>query len=235
MIKYIQINYKYKKLKILIVEDETDLREILVKYLSKHGYVVEEAEDGAQGLELALINEYDCLLLDLNLPEIDGMEVAKRIRDDGNLVPIIMLTARSQMYDKLDGFEIGADDYITKPFELKELLARIKAVIKRSSKNKNNKLFFGDFEIFAEKNLLVSSDNSEIELSNKEMGILEYLLRNKGKAISAEELLEHVWDREIDIFTSTVKTHIKTLRKKVDPNKRYIKTLKGKGYLISDR
>jgi len=235
VIKYIQINYKYKKLKILIVEDETDLREILVKYLSKHGYVVEEAEDGAQGLELALINEYDCLLLDLNLPEIDGMEVAKRIRDDGNLVPIIMLTARSQMYDKLDGFEIGADDYITKPFELKELLARIKAVIKRSSKNKNNKLFFGDFEIFAEKNLLVSSDNSEIELSNKEMGILEYLLRNKGKAISAEELLEHVWDREIDIFTSTVKTHIKTLRKKVDPNKRYIKTLKGKGYLISDR
>ncbi|HOU76014.1 MAG TPA: response regulator transcription factor [Candidatus Dojkabacteria bacterium] len=222
-------------MKILIVEDETDLREILVKYLSKHGYVVEEAEDGAQGLELALINEYDCLLLDLNLPEIDGMEVAKRIRDDGNLVPIIMLTARSQMYDKLDGFEIGADDYITKPFELKELLARIKAVIKRSSKNKNNKLFFGDFEIFAEKNLLVSSDNSEIELSNKEMGILEYLLRNKGKAISAEELLEHVWDREIDIFTSTVKTHIKTLRKKVDPNKRYIKTLKGKGYLISDR
>lgn len=222
-------------MKLLVVEDETDLREILVKYLTKHGYIVEEAEDGVEGLEMASINEYDCVLLDLNLPEIDGIEVAKRLRTEENLVPIIMLTARSQMYDKLDGFETGADDYITKPFELKELLARIKAVIKRSSKNKNNKLFFGDFEVFTERNLLISHDKTEIELSNKEMGILEYLLRNNGKAVSAEELLEHVWDREVDIFTSTVKTHIKTLRKKVDPKKKYLKTLKGKGYIIDGK
>lgn len=221
-------------MKLLIVEDETNLREILVKYLTKHGYVVDEAEDGAEGLELATINEYDCVLLDLNLPEIDGVEVAKKLRLGKNFVPIIMLTARSQIYDKLDGFENGADDYITKPFELKELLARIKAVIKRSSKNKNNKLFFGEFEVFTERNLLLSQDKIEIELSNKEMGILEYLLRNNGKAVSAEELLEHVWDREVDIFTSTVKTHIKTLRKKIDPDKKYIKTIKGKGYVISE-
>ena len=221
-------------MKLLIVEDETDLREILVKYLSKYGYIVEEAEDGSIGLEMATVNQYDCVILDLNLPVIDGLELARRLRAEKNIVPIIILTARSQIYDKLSGFETGADDYITKPFELKELLARIKAVIKRSSKNKDKVLYFGEYELFPDKNLLKSKDNNEVELSNKETGILEYLLRYKGKAVSAEELLEHVWDREIDIFTSTVKTHIKTLRKKIDPNKKYIKTIKGKGYIINE-
>lgn len=221
-------------MKLLIVEDETDLREILVKYLSRHGYIVEEAEDGAIGLEMATINGYDCVILDLNLPAIDGKEVARKLRAEKNNVPIIMLTARSQIYDKLDGFETGADDYITKPFELKELLARIKAVIKRSFSNKEKVLYFGDYEVLPDNNLLKTLDNKQLELSNKEMGILEYLLRNKGRAVSAEELLEHVWDREIDVFTSTVKTHIKTLRKKIDPGKKLIKTIKGKGYIISE-
>lgn len=220
-------------MKLLLVEDESGLRKPVKYFLEKNNFSVDEAEDGKQALDMIDMNEYDCILLDLNLPEIDGIEVAKRIREMNNLTPIIMETARSQVYDKLKGFDHGADDYITKPFDLKELVARINAVIKRSSLNKEENLKFGDNEVFPEKNIVVNTKTGkEISLSNKEMGILQYLLRNEGNIISAEELLEHVWDREIDMFSETVKTHIKTLRKKVDPKKKYIKTVRGKGYCI---
>ena len=220
-------------MKLLLVEDEGSLRKPVKYFLEKNHFSVDEAEDGKQALEMVDLNEYDCILLDLNLPEVDGIEVARQIRKKGSTVPIIMETARSQIYDKLKGFDQGADDYITKPFDLKELVARINAVIKRSSINKEDELEFGNFNVFPDKNTVVNKKNKkEIALSNKEMGVLEYLLRNSGKIISAEELLEHVWDREIDMFSETVKTHVKTLRKKIDPAKKYIKTIRGKGYCI---
>lgn len=220
-------------MKLLLVEDEANLRKPVKYFLERNNFLVDEAEDGKQALEMVEMNEYDCILLDLNLPEIDGIEVAKRIRAMNNLTPIIMETARSQVYDKLKGFNQGADDYVTKPFDLKELVARINAVIKRSSLNKEENLVFGNNEVFPEKNIVIDNKTGkEISLSNKEMGVLQYLLRNEGNIISAEELLEHVWDREIDMFSETVKTHIKTLRKKVDPKKKYIKTIRGKGYCI---
>lgn len=220
-------------MKLLLVEDEANLRKPVKYFLEKNNFLVDEAEDGKQALEMVEMNEYDCILLDLNLPEVDGIEVAKRIRAMNNLTPIIMETARSQVYDKLKGFNQGADDYVTKPFDLKELVARINAVIKRSSLNKEENLVFGNNEVFPEKNIVIDNKTGkEISLSNKEMGVLQYLLRNEGNIISAEELLEHVWDREIDMFSETVKTHIKTLRKKVDPKKKYIKTIRGKGYCI---
>ena len=219
-------------MKLLLVEDEASLRKPVKYFLEKNNFTVDEAEDGKQALEMVELNSYDCILLDLNLPEIDGIEVAKRIREMNNLTPIIMETARSQVYDKLKGFDQGADDYVTKPFDLKELVARINAVIKRNSINREANLEFGDLKVFPERNVVMDKDEKEILLSNKEMGVLEYLLRNKGTIISAEELLEHVWDREIDMFSETVKTHIKTLRKKVDPKKKYLKTIRGKGYCI---
>lgn len=219
-------------MKLLLVEDEASLRKPVKYFLEKNNFTVDEAEDGKQALEMVELNSYDCILLDLNLPEIDGIEVAKRIIEMNNLTPIIMETARSQVYDKLKGFDQGADDYVTKPFDLKELVARINAVIKRNSINREANLEFGDLKVFPERNVVMDKDEKEILLSNKEMGVLEYLLRNKGTIISAEELLEHVWDREIDMFSETVKTHIKTLRKKVDPKKKYLKTIRGKGYCI---
>lgn len=219
-------------MKVLLVEDEDSLRKPVKYFLEKNNFTVDEAEDGKQALEMLVLNSYDCILLDLNLPEIDGIEVARQIRENQNTTPIIMETARSQVYDKLKGFDHGADDYITKPFDLKELVARINAVIKRSSINKETNLLFAEYEVFPEKNVVVNKKGKEIGLSNKEMGVLQYLLRNEGNIISAEELLEHVWDREIDMFSETVKTHIKTLRKKVDPKKKYIKTIRGKGYCI---
>lgn len=218
-------------MRLLLIEDEADLARPLKKALEKQGYAVDWFDDGEKGYRNAKINQYDCCLLDLNLPSMDGVEIAKKLREEGSDMPIIMLTARSQMYDKLEGFHVGTDDYITKPFHLPEVFARVKAVIKRSSENKDQKLILGEYEVMVERNML-KSDTEEITLSNKEMGILEYLLRNSGRVVSAEEILEHVWDREVDMFSDTVKTHMKTLRKKMDPEKTIIKTIKGKGYVV---
>lgn len=223
-------------MRLIIIEDEKDLALPLKKSLETAGFAVDYAEDGTKGLSLLQSNEYDCILLDLNLPEIDGLSLAKQLRTSQNTTPIIMLTARSQLYNKIEGFDHGADDYITKPFATKELIARIKAVIKRNSINKLEKLTFGNYELIPSQNKVLNHNtdksHEEISLSNKETGILEYLLRNKGNIVSTEEILEHVWDREIDTFTDTIKTHIKTLRQKVDPGKNILKTIRGKGYII---
>ena len=218
-------------MKLLLVEDEDELRFLVKRFLEKNSFVVDEAADGQEALDKFANIEYDCILLDLNLPVVDGIEVAKRIRKSST-VPIIMLTARSQVYNKLEGFDSGADDYLTKPFDMKELVARVNALIRRSQ-NSNEKLYLGKYEVLPNLNILRSGDE-EIELSNKEMGVLEYLMMNKDRIVSSEELLEHVWDTEVDMFTETVKTHIKTLRQKVDPKKRHIKNVRGKGYLYID-
>jgi|688.fasta_scaffold04771_12 DNA-binding response OmpR family regulator len=218
-------------MRILIIEDEADIADTLKIYLEKQGYAVDVKYDGNSGFSALKINQYDCCLLDLNLPGKDGMEIIHDIRESGNIVPVIMLTARSQIYDKLDGFRYGADDYMTKPFHLAEMVARIEAVIRRFSDNKSHSLYLEEYEIIPTQNRVIM-DNKIIELSTKEMRLLEYLIRNKNRIIAAEELLEHVWDDSVDIFSDTVKTHIKTLRKKIDPNKNIIKTVKGKGYGI---
>lgn len=215
-------------MKVLLVEDENELRKIVRKYLEKNGYVVDEAENGKVALEKFTLVNYDIILLDLNLPLVDGIEVARRIRKESD-TPILMLTARSQIYNKLEGFESGADDYLTKPFDMKELLVRIVALLKRSS-GAIVGLKYLDYDVQPRSNIL-KRGNEIIELSNKEMGILEYLLVHENIAVSSEELLEHVWDSEVDMLTETVKTHVKTLRKKIDPKKKYIQNIRGKGYI----
>jgi DNA-binding response OmpR family regulator len=217
-------------MKILIIEDEKNIALPLKRLLEDRGYAVDYSEDGVSGIQMVEINDYDCVLLDLNLPKMDGIEVSKRIRKI-KPTPIIMVTARIQKDQKLEGFEHGADDYITKPFDVDELVARISAVIKRSSRNNMVELKVDNIQLFPEENRAIV-DDKYVDLTNKEVGILEYLIRNKGKIVSAEEILEHVWDSEMDMFSSTVKTHIKTLRKKVDPKKRIIETVRGKGYRI---
>lgn len=215
-------------MKVLLVEDENELRRIVKRYLEKSGYIVDEAENGKVALEKFFLVNYDIILLDLNLPLVDGIEVARRIRKESD-TPILMLTARSQIYNKLEGFESGADDYLTKPFDMKELLARIVALLKRSS-GAIVGLKYLDYDVQPRSNIL-KRGNEIIELSNKEMGILEYLLVHENIAVSSEELLEHVWDSEVDMLTETVKTHVKTLRKKIDPKKKYIQNIRGKGYI----
>ncbi len=223
-------------MKILLVEDDPEIGALVTRYLEKKGFVVDWKEDGKSGLSSFRINQYDCCILDINLPHISGMNLLQTIRqsETHSTTPVIMLTARSQIYDTLEGFSHGADDYITKPFHLKELLARIQALIRRSSHNKEISLVLEHWTVDEGSLMCHHSDGQTVELSNKEMGILVYLIRNKGQVISTEELLEHVWDSSVDIFTDTVKTHIKTLRKKIDPDKRLIQTIKGKGYRIAD-
>lgn len=221
-------------MRICVIEDENAIAKPLKRSLEKAGFAVDVAADGTAGLRLVQSNTYDCVLLDINLPEIDGLELIRRLRNGENVTPVIMLTARSQVYDKVEGFEYGADDYITKPFHLEELIARIRAVIKRSSENTKSTLVVGPYRFEPGNNRLVEQKGAKrtIELTTKETAILEYLLRNPNRIIATEEILEHVWDREVDLFTDTVKTHIKTLRQKVDPEKRIIVTVRGKGYTI---
>ncbi len=218
-------------MKVLYIEDEKNIALPVINVLKKKGYLVDYSEEGKDGLSMALTNTYDCIILDLNLPGIDGIEISKRIRVESQ-VPILMLTARTGLDDKLKGFGVGADDYLPKPFELLELIARLDALIRRNSTNKTMELKIGNFDFLPERNVLKNTKNeTEVVLSNKESGILEYLIRNKSKVVSAEELLSHVWFTNVNIFTDTVKTHIKTLRKKLGDNALLIKTIKGRGYI----
>jgi DNA-binding response OmpR family regulator len=218
-------------MRVLIIEDELAISEPLKLALEKRNFAVDLATDGKSGLDKALINTYDCILLDLNLPEMDGLEVAKKLRESENFTPILMLTARTTINNKYEGFEHGTDDYLTKPFDFKELLLRIQSLIKRSSIDRTLNLSAGDVTLDVT-SLTVNKNGKLINLNAKEYGILEYLLRKRGKIVSQEELLEHVWNEEIDSLTQTVKTNIKTLRKKIDPKKIIIKTFKGRGYVI---
>lgn len=218
-------------MRLLLVEDEKQIADPLIGALKRNGYAVDYAEDGQTGYDQATLYDYDCILLDLNLPEMDGIEVAKKLRENSVTTPILMLTARTRQDQVWEGFESGTDDYLTKPFDLKELQLRINALIKRSSKVKAEILSAGKV-VLDPKAFSVIVDGKEISLNNKEFGILEYLIRNKGNFVSTEELLEHVWDSEIDMFTQTVRTNMKTLRQKVDPDKKLIVTIRGKGYVI---
>lgn len=220
-------------MRILIIEDEELIAKPLRTSLLHLGYAVDWEQNGKSGLQMATTNEFDCILLDLNLPEMDGIDVAQNLRKAEINTPIIMVTARYQIPDKLKGFESGADDYISKPFNIKELTARINAVVRRTSENKSLRLTFNNFELLPDKNLLINSQSEEeIVLTTKETALLEYLIRNINCSVSTEELLEHVWDNEINPFTDTVKTHIKTLRLKFDPKKEILRTIRGRGYML---
>ncbi|MEI6479851.1 MAG: response regulator transcription factor [bacterium] len=218
-------------MRLLLIEDQIKIGAPLKKALERRMYAVDYCLDGVEGYKEATINKYDCIILDLSLPGMDGLEISRTLRSHNNQVPILMLTARGEQEDVIEGFESGADDYLRKPFSLQELLLRINALIRRSKPIKEDVLVLDDLLVNAAQKRVFKNDK-EIVLNMKEYGILEYLLRNKGRTISQEELLEHVWNREIDTFTQTVRTNIKTLRKKIDSKKKIIKTIKGSGYAI---
>ncbi|MEI7603792.1 MAG: response regulator transcription factor [bacterium] len=219
-------------MRLLIIEDEKKIVLPLKKALERYKYAIDYALDGEDGYEKARINDYDCIILDLNLPVMDGMDVLNKLREEKNFTPILILTARTEQEDVLEGFENGADDYLRKPFHFKELLFRINSLIKRNYSNKSDILTVSNISVDT-KLKKVYKQNVELKLNAKEYGILEYLLRNRERTISQEELLEHIWDREIDCFTQTVRTNIKTLRHKIDPKKQIINTIKGSGYAIN--
>jgi len=220
-------------MKLLIIEDEKQVADNLKEGLEQHRFSVDVAYNGEEGYYLTQEYDYDIIILDLMLPDIDGEDLCRKLRNDKNQSFILMLTAKKQLNNIIKGLDCGADDYLTKPFEFSELLARIRALIRRSSKHKNNILSASDISMDIEKEK-VSISGREVQLTKKEYMILEYLLRNKGQLVSRNQILEHAWDRNVDIFTNIVDTHIKNLRKKLGKSGRLIKTVYGSGYRVLD-
>lgn len=217
-------------MRLLVVEDEAGIRLALKKGFQKLGYAVDTAEDGEQALDLYYGANYDVVLLDLNLPKIDGLDVLKEIRRESAEQRVIILSARAEVEDKIAGLDLGANDYVGKPFHFLEVEARIRALIRRNfTENPTVIQLNGDVVVHTEKHMVYCS-GEEINLTAKEFGILEYLSLNAGKPISAEELIEHIWNEEVNELTNTVKVHINNLRKKLPEGT--IKTAKGAGYYV---
>jgi len=221
-------------MKILVIEDEKLIADILKKGLEYHKFSVDVAYCGNDGYLLTQQFEYDVIILDLMLPDISGEEVCRKIRQDKNSVYILMLTAKKQPEDIVSGLNYGADDYLTKPFEFSVLLARIRALLRRTSEKKENILEILNIKLFVDQEK-VEVDSKEIELTKKEYMILEYLMRNKNQLLSRNQILEHAWDRNVDIFTNIVNTHIKNLRRKLGKSGDIIETVYGSGYRINDK
>ena len=220
-------------MKILIIEDEKLIADSLKKGLEYHKFSVDVAYNGKDGYFLTQQFEYDVIILDLMLPDIQGEEICKMLRKDNNNAYILMLTAKKQVNDIVNGLNYGADDYLTKPFEFSVLLARIRALLRRNSKHKENILCASDIKLYIDKEK-VTVGLGEIKLTKKEFMILEYLLRNKGQVLSRNQILEHVWDRNVDIFTNIVDTHIKNLRNKLGKSGTLIESIYGSGYRIEE-
>lgn len=216
--------------RLLIVDDELKIREVVKEYSILNGYEIDEANDGMEALEMVKNNDYDCIILDIMMPRLDGFSACKQIKAIKN-IPIIMLSARQEEYDKLFGFELGVDDYVVKPFSPKELMARIKVVIDRQNKNANvgNKLIIKGLEIDFD-GRSVSVDGNKANLTPKEIDLLFYMVKNKNIALSREKLLEEVWKNDYFGEDRTVDTHIKMLRHNLGPYRDYIVTVRGMGY-----
>ncbi|OGC23271.1 DNA-binding response regulator [candidate division WOR-1 bacterium RIFOXYB2_FULL_42_35] len=221
-------------LNILIVEDEKDIVEVIEYNLKKEGFKVSKAFDGKKGLKLAQDKRPALIILDLMLPELDGLEVCKKLKGDVRTaeIPVIMLTAKGSEIDRILGLELGADDYITKPFSLRELIARVKAILKRCSQKANESqsvLRFADLEIDIDRHE-IKSFGKIVELTAKEFALLRYLAENKDLVMSREKLLDYVWGIEVAIETRTVDVHVRRLREKLGKSGSHIKTLRGVGY-----
>ena len=221
--------------KILLVEDEEKLARMVELELRYEGYQVHKSFDGRSGLERALSGEYDLVLLDIMLPQLSGMEVLRRLRKEGGQLPVIMLTARDSVVDKVSGLDSGADDYITKPFAIEELLARIRAALRTKSGRDSQMLAVGPLAMEVESRR-VTVRGQEVELTKKEFDLLRHLLENKGRVLTREALLDSVWGFDFVGETNSVDVYIRFLRSKIDEafGIKLIHTVRGVGYVIKE-
>jgi len=222
-------------MRILVVEDEVKLANATKRALELQKYAVDVAYNGNDGLDLAIGEKFDLLILDLMLPGLDGIELCKRIRTEGIQTPIVMLTAKGQTSDKVLGLDVGADDYMVKPFSFEELFARIRALIRRPAKSAESVLIIKDLSLDPTR-FKVKRGEREIQLSTKEYSLLEYLMRNKNTVLTREQIVSHVWNYDSDILPATVEVHIKHLRDKIEESgeAKLIKTIRGRGYTIGE-
>lgn len=218
--------------RILVVEDDPKIASFVVKGLKQSGFAVDQAADGQQGLDLALSATYDAVVADVMLPKLDGLALVQRLRAAGGRSPVLFLSARATVDDRVRGLQAGGDDYLTKPFAFSELLARVQALIRRATQvTEASSLSVGDVTL----NLLtreVTRGGERIELQPREFSLLEYLLRHAGRTVTKTMLLEHVWDYSFDPQTNVVDVLVHRLRAKVDPDRRRLHTIRGVGYVF---
>jgi heavy metal response regulator len=220
-------------MRILIVEDEKKIASFIKRGLKEEGYAVDVAYDGEEGHFLATTNEYDLIILDLMLPKVDGLSLCRSLRQDKDTVPILMLTAKAEVGDTVEGLDSGADDYLTKPFAFEELLARIRALLRKKIAQPATKLRVADLELDL-LNHKVTRAKKEITLTTKEFLLLEYLMRNADTVVTRTMISEHVWDINFDTESNVIDVHINYLRRKIDQGfpKKLIHTVRGRGYIL---
>ena len=222
-------------MRILIVEDEKKVSSFIKKGMEEEYYTVDTAFDGKDGLKLASSEDYDLIIMDVMLPFMDGNAVTHELRKRNINIPILMLTVNDSIKDKVKGLDSGADDYLTKPFAFEELLARVRALLRRNEKSKSTKISAGDIVLDLESHRVLKNDK-EIILTPKEYAILEYLIKNKNKVVSRTRLIEHTYDYHFDTETNIIDVYINKVRNKVFDNSDnpLIKTIRGIGYIIKD-
>lgn len=223
-------------MRILLIEDDIAISRLLKEGLEDESYAVDVARDGSEGYRTASADEYDVIILDIMLPEMDGYEVCRALRKDGNKTPILMLTARDAERDIVEGLNTGADDYLAKPFSFDVLLARIRALLRRPNEKLEEILQVGDLKLDPSLKK-VTRASQEITLTAKEYGVLEYLMRNKGKVLSKEQIISHVWDFDADVLPNNVELFIMFLRRKIDKpfKSKLIYTVSGFGYKLEEK
>jgi two-component system, OmpR family, response regulator len=222
-------------MRVLVVEDEVKMAGLLKRALEEEGYAVDLATRGEDALWFGTENPYDAIVLDVMLPDLDGFQVSRRLREAGRWSPVLMLTARDGVADRVAGLDAGADDYLTKPFSFAELLARLRALLRRGAAERPAVLRVGDLELDPARRT-VTRDGAAIELTAREFALLEYLMRRSGEVLTRTQLIEHVWDFAYDGDSNVVDVYIRYLRNKVDRpfGRDSIRTVRGAGYLLVD-
>ena len=223
-------------MRVLLIEDDVTIARLLKEGLEDESYAVDVANDGSEGYRTAVADDYDVIILDIMLPEMNGYEVCRALRNDGNKTPILMLTARDTERDIVEGLDTGADDYLAKPFSFDVLLARIRALLRRPNEKLEEILQVGDLKLDPSSKK-VTRASQEINLTAKEYGVLEYLMRNKGKVLSKEQIISHVWDFDADVLPNNVELFIMFLRRKIDKpfKSKLIHTVSGFGYKLEEK
>ena len=223
-------------MRVLLIEDDVTIARLLKEGLEDESYAVDVANDGSEGYRTAVADDYDVIILDIMLPGMNGYEVCRALRNDGNKTPILMLTARDTERDIVEGLDTGADDYLAKPFSFDVLLARIRALLRRPNEKLEEILQVGDLKLDPSSKK-VTRASQEINLTAKEYGVLEYLMRNKGKVLSKEQIISHVWDFDADVLPNNVELFIMFLRRKIDKpfKSKLIHTVSGFGYKLEEK
>ncbi len=222
-------------MRVLVVEDERKVAQFIKKGLEEEGYAVDLAFDGEEGLTMALDRVHDLVVLDISLPKMDGLRVLKKLRGEKVPTPVLLLTVRATIEDKVLGLDSGADDYLTKPFAFQELLARIRALLRRKAEAGPPLLRFADLVLDPARRL-VTRGEEKIELTSKEFSLLEYFLRNPGRVLTRATISEHVWDYDFDTESNVIDVYVNYLRRKVDSGreKKLIHTVRGAGYVLKE-